>query len=533
MERPDLSAGMKRFLPLLLIALLLTGCYKDKFDLDKMSQSQWKPSIAAPVATASLGVYDILARQDSNNLVVIDENTGQVALVYDGEMLSYDGSDVVDLPGDDFSPENVPYSTPPGGGTHNTSLPPYTISTTSGVQIDSAMMKNGDLGFSVSSNFSYGGDITLTIPGLTQGGQSFSKTFSVPGGGSVNKSYDISGHTWDLTDGGSTSNEINVDVTLAMNNPSGGNDNGNMEIITSLSGLEYKEAYGDLGNQTITFSEDSILLEVFRNSAPGVFQLTSSSLELDIINSFGFPVSFTFDQLRAINYNTGAVTPLNYTGGPTTLDHPDYSEVGESKTTEVKIDSTNSNIHTEVNNTPKWIHHAVSGSSNPSSSGHDDFITDESEIRVQSYLRLPLKGYAHSWSITDTVDFSFGEGGVENVEKLLIRSIVDNGFPVDVEVQLYLTDEDTVVIDSLYPQGERQIVSGITDSEGKVTESTRKITDLEFADERLEHLQEAKYMIVTGTAQTDNATSGKEVNIFDSYTMEVKLGIKVNGRFSF
>ncbi len=515
---------MKRLWPILTFAflILLGACNKDKFNTDRMKQTSYSPSIAAPVINSDLGVYDIMARTDSTN-VSVNNSTGLVSLVYDGEMISFEGDNFVDIPDQSVSTQTVNYSSGSGGSASYT----YTFDAGNPQnEIDSLWLKAGTMDLTINGSSS--GDLEIKVPGLRDGnGNTFSKTVSF-NNSNTSKSYSLSGHHWNLNPSGTTPNEAKFEFTV-----SNVSSNGSVDVDVSLNGLDFEAVFGYFGQQQIAFSEDSILLKVFKESRPGVFQLNDSKLVLDIQNSFGIPVGIHVDTLQAINFNTGNKQSLNYTGAnPFVINAPSMSEFGDSASTTWTIDKNNSDVNTAVNSTPKWIHHVVHGESNPNGP-NQNFITDESQIRIRSHLQMPLKGYAHSWGLRDTVKFDVGEDRFNNVDQVLIRTLINNGFPFLADVQLFLTDKDTNIIDSVYHDSRRQIKAASVDNNGDVISPSEKMTTEILKGQRKVNLLDARFMIVEGGARTNGALNGDEVSIYDDQKMNVKVGLKVNGDISF
>ncbi|MFH1320166.1 MAG: hypothetical protein ABII90_05865 [Bacteroidota bacterium] len=70
------------------IILIIHSCVKDEYDLDMLAEQEWKPEIAIPLIHASLSLRDILDDYDNEELIVVDHNTGFLAIVYKGTILS-------------------------------------------------------------------------------------------------------------------------------------------------------------------------------------------------------------------------------------------------------------------------------------------------------------------------------------------------------------------------------------------------------------------------------------------------------------
>ena len=514
---------LQSIFPLALL-VLLTACNKDKFETDRLKKTSYNPSIAAPVVNSEVGVYDIMARTDSSD-VSVDNSTGLVSLVYDGDLISFEGKKFIDIPDQTAATQTVNFT---GGGGGNANFTYNFNGGNSQNDIDSVWVKNGAMDLQISGSAS--ADLEIKVPGLRgPNGNTFTKNISFTNSTS-SKSYSLSDHRWELLDGMGNPNKAEFEFTV-----SNASSNGSVDIDISLNGIAFDAVFGDFGQRQIAFSQDSILLKVFKGSQPGVFQLNESLLELDIENSFGIPVGVTVDTLQAINFNTGNKQSLNYSGtNPFIIDAPKLSEFGSSANTTWTIDKNNSDVDLAVNSTPKWIHHVVDGESNPSSGPNQyNFVTDESQVRIKSRLRMPLRGYAHSWSLRDTVEFSVGEERFDNVNEVMVRTLIENGFPFLTDVQLFLADADTNVVDSVYYDTRRQIESADTDANGNVTAPTVKMTSVVVKKDRKEDLINSKFLIIEGNARTDGGLGGQEVSIYDDQKMNVQVGLKVGGSFSF
>jgi hypothetical protein len=197
----------------------------------------------------------------------------------------------------------------------------------------------------------------------------------------------------------------------------------------------------------------------------------------------------------------------------------------------IKINKDNSNIDDVVNARPKWIQFKAKATTNPDGLDHHNFVTYDSEIDVDVIMELPMWGYIHNWHMYDTteVDLSDLQGEYNPVERLLVRIDIQNGFPIEAYGQVYFTDENYVVLDSLfYTNEERLLLAANVDGEGKVLDFSRKITEIEYTDERLEKLETCKYVVYGGHASTTDADSQEVMKIYSDYRIIFDIGFEVD-----
>lgn len=527
----------------LLVIASATGCKRDRFELDRLASTEWDPSIAFPLMKANLGVYDIMARIDSSDLFIIDPLTGQVALVYEGQLFSFNAQEVIQLPNQTFS-DNIDLSVPEQAdliafGSISKTVPlSQSFTMQAGVLADSITFLNGAFDVNITSDFMHDGSVQILAPSLVNSsGQTFNETLNLnytSGPATASISVDMTGYTMDLTAGGTTSNTLDMELELTLVN-SGNGFTGSEQVSVDMgfTDLDFDGIYGNFGQQTISLDNDSILIRIFSNSVDGHFQLIDPKLRIRIENSFGFPVLVSIDTLDSRNINTGEVTPLLPGVQPFTINYPSLAQIGQSAQTDTVIDNSNSNIIALMEPTPKYLIHAISATSNPASAPTSyNFLEHDSRFIVDTELELPLVGWADNWFIADTVSFTFEEENIEEIESVELRVIVDNHFPIDARMQIWLLDENYNFLDSIIPTDQDLIRSGVIDQDGRVTQETRTITDIPYSQARVPNLYQARYARVWADAESTDAENETVVRIFDTYYMNFRLGMKVNANLN-
>ncbi len=108
-------------------------------------------------------------------------------------------------------------------------------------QLDSMVIKSGTLDFNFTSSFNADLDILMTIPGATSNGVAFSQTISVAPNSTANSSINLSGYTFDLTKGGTTVNEFDVDFSLTITGNGGAiNSTDQLSVDLNIGSLCFK-----------------------------------------------------------------------------------------------------------------------------------------------------------------------------------------------------------------------------------------------------------------------------------------------------
>lgn len=528
------------FAAALALSFTLQSCLKDNFDFDKLTGTEWNPNIAVPLVYASMGVYDILAHTDSSDIFVIDPTTGFIALVYEGEIFSFDASQIVQMPDQSAPTQSISLTageitTLATGSVTTTSSSTYTYTSTSGVEIDSVQLKAGILKVDLTSDFPHSGSLTVTLPSFKKSGLVFVGTIPINYNGSfvsASQSFDLTGYTADMTTTG-TPNQFPIQYTLTLNNSGNTTTTANKISITpSFNSFKFSKVFGDFGQQSVAVEKDSILIRIFNNAIDGTFQLVDPKIRFNISNSFGFPVILEIPTRKTINLNTGVEKQLTFNSSmiyPFKINGPTLSQLGQTVTTNLTIDKSNSNITELITPTPKYFVYEANAKIDPVLPSGRHFLTDSSLMKVYTEIELPLEGYAYGFTIADTLNFEFGEN-VQEVESVLLRINIKNGFPVNVKMQLVFLDENYNPLDSLFAKGFEEIMlPGQVDATGKVIAPTSKISDVVFDQARVPNLLNARHVVVKGEAESLEGTTGKVVKIYDTYKLDVKLGLQVQG----
>ncbi len=169
----------------------------------------------------------------------------------------------------------------------------------------------------------------------------------------------------------------------------------------------------------------------------------------------------------------------------------------------------------------------INSLTNPSGATNSNFVIDSSRFKVDLEIELPLYGTAKDFEMVDTLGFTFKESISEDVESVLFRSYTSNGFPVDIDLQVYFTDSAYVKLDSMVIPNQLIIASAtVNPLTGIVTAPYTKIYDATFTKARLENLKKVKHMILDAEAATYNGGT-TDVKIYSDYRLDVKFGLQL------
>lgn len=293
--------------------------------------------------------------------------------------------------------------------------------------------------------------------------------------------------------------------------------------------------WGYAGQYSDTLEVDSVdlNLEIYNKVISGNFYFEDPKMTINIVNSYGIPVSATFTTFESWSPINGTIQiELGGNTAPILINpppaYPDTSQVGESMLTSITYDKDNSNIEDVLGSLPKYIYYALNIIINDPIM-IPNFMTESSELSVEVEIELPLHGYSNKFVLQDTVPFDFGIETPDMVESAIFNVNVYNGFPVDVIMQLYFMDSTLTILDSLIYEADHQIMSsGVLSPapELKVIQSTHKLTTIRVDDKsRIDDIAEASQMILKAELTTTGAPQSN-VKFYDDYALEIKLAVR-------
>ena len=532
----------------LVIALCyFSSCVKNSIQLSNASNQQWNPNIALPIVNCTMSIGDIITSFGKQGYVQVGANNACV-LIYKGSLYSVEAQNIIQIPTQTAPPLNVNLTanqvTALNAGGAVTMGPFSQVVTfntgTTGPQIDSILFSGGILTDSIVSTFQQNISIVITIPSAKNAGVPFSQTINlIPNGaGQLVKTSNVnlSGYTFDMTQGGTTNNQFAVNYTITVNpNPSATASTASSLTMTQVfKNPIFHKFFGYLGQEVITPAGkniDTVALSIFKNSTVlNAFTISNPNVEFIISNTFGVPVQISFSSLRGFTpSNTNY--PITGVGVPTNLllPMPPLSQLGSAAIDSFGLNNTNSNIATVVNSTPQNLIYQLTASTNPAGKAYN-YVLDTSKVAVNLSVKIPLYGTAKNFTVMDTIKaFSLNlTSKTLQIQSIDLRATVSNGFPVGANVQLILTDSLYHPLDSLLnpSSGPYTIAGANVNASGIVTGApTTQTSDFIFTGAHITNIMNAKRALVRGVVST-TANGTTPVQLYSNYQLGVKIGVQ-------
>ncbi len=542
----------------IVIILFIGSCLDDRYDFNRISDEiQINPGISTPIAFGSLTLKDVLNELDEESYIS-EFDSKLLYILYNERLASYNTSDIIDIPNQNFSES---YS---GSGIVFPGTPGEVISIqknknavfvfSNNEEPDSINIKNSSFHIDVSSSFKHSGTLTISSPDMLLNGIPFSLEIIIPdASGTFSQSFNIplDGYKviFDNSNPGTTQLPLEFNLEL-VNSGAGISPGDQCEILLSIKDIDFYSVFGYMGNYQVLSETGGIGIELFDTEFEGgrLF-FHDPRINIEINNSYGIPLAVELSSLSTYSEIHDVTTPIVYSGtNPFEISVPVI--IGNTALSEITINNDNSNIREAMETEPNKFYYSVSAVTNPSGPGTTyNFVTDSSKIDVDLNYILPLWLKSEGISLEDTVEFDLSkdlgedEGSLENREiddfmeflnYLRITLEVQNGLPVETELQVYFTDENYTVLDSMFTPDKFILEPAQIDAEDKVSQKTENVQFAEFTEQRLDNIIPTRFIIISAIANTARFDENRHVKFYSDYSIDFKLkmraGLNINSR---
>lgn len=416
---------------LLLCILLCTACSDALSDIEDFDRSNYQPSIALPVAHGKLSFVDLLDQEDNSSFFTLEED--KLIFNYKGDLARQSSLDIFE------ETTNLPFFAPD-------TLNIVPLNFFNNVLLRYASLSGGTM--SVLSRNDYEEDIMveLSLPELSydETGEEFKALYGpFEDGKAVAINQDLARINLNLS-----KNEMELRIVGIL--PDGKRVPLPSSTVGALRNMTFSYVEGYWEYEEIPIDRDTIEIEIFQTLRRGDLFFEDPEIKVTINNSFGFPVRSDIKAMELYDLN-GVTYPVESPFVENGFDIAFPLAIGEYASTVFNFDKNNSNLQEITSIKPKALFYDMFAISNPDrDTSRIGFMTDSSEFIVQVEVRLPLEGSAKDFEVQDTFDFELPVVEGAQVDSGEVKLILDNQMPLDVATQLYLIDDNDMIIDSLF-----------------------------------------------------------------------------------
>lgn len=507
--------------------LALSACIDNKdYTLDSLTIS---PTEAIPLASGTVSILDFLSDKDSSYLRTYDD--GLLYLRYSQTLKSTDIRDKFNIPTSNSTASfDLPAGTlpPSASDTQYATLNKQLDLNLSPQQLSEMLLKGGSLTYSSSISLpttppnSLPFEINVTMTDVVDKNSQAPLTFTTAGG-SGSKPLQNSIMKMDR-------NKFTIKLDLVLKKRTQSvfiPPNTKLNFQMSLVGLDFTYIKGFFGDQTVTIPAQSIDMSVFSSSLKKAqVSFAQSSVTMSVRNDYGVPCEVTFQNLEA--RKTGATLPLSITpASPITLNSP--ATLGTSATTPVTIN----NGAAVINFSPTQLYYSASARINKGLADGVDFMADTSKMRVSLTAEVPLYGYAAGINMADTLALDLGSVDKSSVKTAGLKIVSVNQMPLDAYVQLYLTDKNYHITDSLFTSNQTYIIKGSTVTPaGDLQSATTADLSLSLTPEKVQKIFSSSYLLVRSRLNTTRDANGALMNVKFKSAYKLKLNVGLLAQFN-
>ena len=534
---------------LLLAALaLLSSCHKEYFELKNLSDEvELRPQLLGPVLYGSVSMEDVVTYVDSGGYSHEFED-GLIYLAYSDTLVHVMADTVVDIP-DALHTEiflesevNTPEFIGSGGGeiVHFLKSKFIVFRLEGNDRVDSIRIKGGELVIAVRSTFKHDGYVNISSSEILDSrGEPFFVTLE---GSDVSGDYEDSARvltdyyyieTFELGD----SNVIQIDFDLALTNSGNPVSPGEYcQIDLHFRDMGFYSVFGYIDSRN-TFEESGFLDIPFYSDRPELAAVKFADPRIHVysVNSAGIPFVVELMDVTATGLDGSSKTLEFYEGHPFVVPGPDLSNIGGSLSEEFHVNRETSNFDELLALAPTSLSYSVKGSTQQGTGDESHFTLDTSRLMIESEFMLPLDFRATRIAMEDTLEFEWGEEGIDT--SLILEASVNlstvNELPLKLDLQVYLMDAYYEVMDSLFTDEQVILAASEVDDDGKLLNAGEENNTAFFPPEKLGKLEDVRYLLVQARVNTSEEGS-RDVKVYSQYTLDFHLSLfarlRINSR---
>lgn len=509
------------------VTVLLYSCRKE---LEKPS---WDTHDIAPIVKASLSINNLLP--DS----VLQENPdSSLTIVFKKDLFNYSVDTVFSIPDTTLSEVyTIPTTLTLQAGqevvTNNVSETTYNLK---GSQLRTVIIRSGTINYNVISYINEVTDFSYSFASASKNGVPFTINITVPAAvgdtpGVYNETFDLSGYTISLT--GENNDKFNTIFTSLSASIS---DNGQAVSIGPTDSLIIKNTFqnfipyfakGYFGKNTTDIGPEETEFSVFKNITDGTLQIEDVRFDLSIENPIGMDAQVYINDLSSINTHTGTTVSLanENVGVPININRASEGAGRIIQTNKsVELNTSNSNIKDMIENIPDKFGYSLQLITNPleNISGSNDFIYADSLLKVFLNMEVPLSMVASNLTLSDTVDFSLSGNNEDEqaIKSGTLTALVDNGFPFEAALQIYMLDDNNMIVDSLIGTVNTIEAADVTGSLKAINQKHSEII-IPISEDKMDVLYTTKKVIFN--VRFNTSAQPQLMKIYSNYLIDFQI----------
>ncbi len=494
--------------PICLLTILLLQSSCKKFEsIGDIEVADYEATFAVPLINSKLNLQDALDRgEDVNNYLSIDNN-GDMTMVYEAEVYRQSGNEMIEAIPD------FPFLIPEPSFDF-----PFTFF--DNITVDEMQFKSGTISFKVVTMAMEDVHVIITFPDLMKDGEPFKVSVALDYSGALPTTVEVDPISLEGYMFGMSNGKFNVKYEAY-------NGAGDVVELTALTGetndWTFSYLKGNWAREVFDLTQDTIDIDFFKNYSGGMVSFADPRISLIVDNSYGFPVSANFDELKVMS-ESGNVVNLesNFVTEGFHLNFPPISAIGSYNETVFDFNNSNSNITDLLGVRPTQLIYDVNAIFNPENNENmRGFLTDSSGIVLSVAVEMPIYGSARGFEIEEPIEVDFSD--LENVVEAEFKLLVENTLPVETNLQIVFLDASGNEIDQLFEEETRLLQAAGIDANGVVIQPSSTETIIPVDAEKMNNIRTATQAMLKAQFSTSNQGT-QNVRIRNTQGLDVKLG---------
>jgi hypothetical protein len=504
---------------LILISLLAFSCRKEPLTWD----SDWNLVL----------IQDTLNLNDLVTDSILGVNAdGSYHLLINRDLLNLNMEDIVSIPDTVIKHNvNIPVSVSVPAGSQFIDQIQDNNFDFDGLQLKRIMVNSGRAIVEVKSPIPTKCLVTLSLPGVTKNGQTFSVEVEVPAGTNSNPSsilqeFDLSDYDIDLRgENGAYYNSIQSQLRVRTD-PNGGpvfvNTSQVVGFEINFKNLQPSYAQGYFGNRIIQ-EQQEINLDFMNRVVVGAIDLENVDLTLTLFNGIKVGARAKIENLEGINAQNNSVFLTNAQVGPWIWINQAIGTWDELQPSihQINLTSGNSSIEQFIENLPNLIKVNFAFELNPfgNTSGGWDELFSTSFVRAFLTADMPLSLGMNNLTLRDTFNLKLGETGSVDPKSGNIKIVTSNAYSFNGALSIQLVDANNNVLLSKNSSSSIAGSSSISNFAPIVPVSSALM--FEFNETEMAAIKSMERLVVTAVFNSPN--SGQVANIYSGQFLAFRV----------
>lgn len=505
--------------------LWLVGCNANELEFDSLEGPTIEGGFVIPIGNISYTLKELIQDLGDEELDLQEDSSSLFYLIYRDTAEFDSGEDIINI--EDVSNNDTlglaafPITPTDTTVTINTSFR-MSYSAEKGEQLDQVFYSAGTATLSLTNNFP--SDVTVDYEATLQGTKLVSNNSSMVFLSGQPSSQSLIGYYSEFTYQ-NDSNLFLLDIEMNIHVPAGSNLPPGSQFAVNLlySNQEFYLLYGDFGQDTLDVGDQILDIKFFEDFNEGGITFGDPTLTFDFRNSFGIPLEVDFSGLYGIK--TESPEDSTFLSGPITVNGPIVEQAeneGETETTVVDVDNTNSNIVDLFAQAPDQMGFKLKGKTNPRNLGIQDFVLDTSKIVTYIELNIPVS--VQLKDLIKNVGFSLGSGLKFNeLDSLVLRVITNNEMPFSANMDLEIYDQEGEI--AFISKDHVATETPYLNTDGSLKSARKHIEDIPITPKGVEALLNGTKINLRLMVNSPASGTSKDlfVKILADYTLDIQL----------